>query len=35
VRAVREEVRSAVLSGDLPATVAADRVLAAYDHPTG
>lgn len=35
VRAVREEVRAAVLSGDLPATVAADRILEAYDHPTG
>ena len=31
VRAIREEVREAVLSGELPATVAADRVLAAYD----
>jgi LAO/AO transport system kinase len=35
VRAVREEIRAAVLSGDLPATVAADRILGAYDHPTG
>jgi len=32
VRAVREEIRAAVLSGELPATVAADRILAAYDH---
>jgi LAO/AO transport system kinase len=31
VRAIRDEVREAVLRGDLPATVAADRVLAAYD----
>ncbi|ANH36701.1 putative GTPase [Nocardioides dokdonensis FR1436] len=31
VRGVREEIRAAVLAGDLPATVAADRVLAAYD----
>ncbi|WP_435743534.1 methylmalonyl Co-A mutase-associated GTPase MeaB [Nocardioides sp. SYSU DS0663] len=31
VRAVREEVRAAVLAGELPATVAADRILAAYD----
>ena len=31
VRAVRDEVREAVLSGDLPATLAADRILAAYD----
>jgi LAO/AO transport system kinase len=35
VRAVREEIRAAVLSGELPATVAADRILAAYDHPEG
>jgi len=35
VRAVRDEIRAAVLSGELPATVAADRVLAAYDHPEG
>jgi len=33
VRAVRDEIRDAVLSGELPATVAADRILAAYDHP--
>jgi LAO/AO transport system kinase len=31
VRAVRDDVRTAVLSGELPATVAADRILAAYD----
>ncbi|WP_296604218.1 methylmalonyl Co-A mutase-associated GTPase MeaB [Nocardioides sp.] len=31
VRAIRAEVREAVLSGDLPATVAADRILAAFD----
>jgi LAO/AO transport system kinase len=31
VRAVRAEVRDAVLAGELPATVAADRILAAYD----
>ncbi len=31
VRGVRDEIRAAVLAGDLPATVAADRVLAAYD----
>ena len=31
VRAIRQEVADAVLSGDLPATVAADRILAAYD----
>jgi LAO/AO transport system kinase len=31
---IREEVRNAVLSGELPAPVAADRLLAAYDeHP--
>jgi LAO/AO transport system kinase len=35
VRAVREEVRAAVLAGELPATVAADRILDAYDHPEG
>ncbi|MBC9733665.1 methylmalonyl Co-A mutase-associated GTPase MeaB [Nocardioides marmotae] len=32
VRAVRDEVRAAVLAGELPATVAADRILAAYDE---
>ncbi|WP_370249676.1 methylmalonyl Co-A mutase-associated GTPase MeaB [Nocardioides sp.] len=31
VRAIREEVRSAVLGGDLAASLAADRILAAYD----
>ena len=31
VRAVRDDVRRAVLAGTLPATVAADRLLAAYD----
>ncbi len=31
VRAVRDEIRTAVLAGELPATVAADRLLAAYD----
>lgn len=31
VRAVRDEIRAQVLAGDLPATVAADRLLAAYD----
>ncbi|WP_134764667.1 methylmalonyl Co-A mutase-associated GTPase MeaB [Nocardioides sp. 1609] len=31
VRAIRDDVRAAVLGGDLPATVAADRLLAAYD----
>lgn len=31
VKAIRDEVREAVLAGDLPATVAADRILAAYD----
>jgi len=30
VRRIRDEVRAAVLSGELPATVAADRILAAY-----
>ena len=32
VKAIRAEVRDAVLAGDLPATVAADRILAAFDH---
>lgn len=32
VAAVRDEIKAAVLSGELPATVAADRILAAYDH---
>jgi LAO/AO transport system kinase len=31
VRAIREEVRAQVLAGELPATVAADRILQAYD----
>jgi LAO/AO transport system kinase len=31
VRGIRDEVRQAVLSGELPAPVAADRLLAAYD----
>jgi LAO/AO transport system kinase len=31
VRAIRDDVRTEVLGGDLPATVAADRILAAYD----
>jgi LAO/AO transport system kinase len=32
VAAIRDEVSAAVLSGELPATVAADRILAAYDE---
>ena len=32
VRAVRDDVRAAVLAGELPAPVAADRILAAYDE---
>ncbi|GGF40771.1 ATPase/protein kinase [Marmoricola endophyticus] len=32
VRSVRAEIREDVLSGDLPATLAADRLLAAYDE---
>ncbi|GAB2755065.1 methylmalonyl Co-A mutase-associated GTPase MeaB [Nocardioides salsibiostraticola] len=32
VRAIREEIRAEVLAGSLPATVAADRILAAYDQ---
>lgn len=31
VREIRADVRDAVLAGELPATVAADRILAAYD----
>jgi LAO/AO transport system kinase len=31
VAAIRDEVRDAVLAGELPATTAADRILAAYD----
>lgn len=33
VRRIRDEVRAEVLAGELPATVAADRLLAAYDEP--
>jgi LAO/AO transport system kinase len=33
VRRIRDEVRDAVLAGELPAPVAADRLLAAYDEP--
>ena len=35
VRRIRDEVRDAVLAGELPAPAAADRLLAAYDesHP--
>jgi LAO/AO transport system kinase len=32
VAAVREEVRAAVLAGELPASAAADRILAAFDR---
>ncbi|MEO7060973.1 MAG: methylmalonyl Co-A mutase-associated GTPase MeaB [Lapillicoccus sp.] len=32
VRDVRDDIRGAVLAGELPATVAADRLLAAYDE---
>ncbi|WP_341923816.1 methylmalonyl Co-A mutase-associated GTPase MeaB [Nocardioides psychrotolerans] len=32
VREIRDDVRAQVLAGDLPATVAADRILAAYDR---
>jgi LAO/AO transport system kinase len=35
VRAIRDQVRGAVLAGELPATVAADRILAAYDAAAG
>ena len=35
VKAIRAEVRAAVLAGELPATVAADRILAAYDADRG
>jgi LAO/AO transport system kinase len=34
VRAVQDEVAAEVLAGSLPATVAADRLLAAYDGET-
>jgi LAO/AO transport system kinase len=33
VRRIRDEVSRAVLAGELPAPVAADRLLAAYDEP--
>ncbi len=33
VAAIRDEVQRAVLAGELPATTAADRILAAYDAP--
>ncbi|MFC6284956.1 methylmalonyl Co-A mutase-associated GTPase MeaB [Nocardioides sp. GCM10027113] len=32
VAAIRDDVRDAVLAGELPATAAADRILAAYDE---
>ncbi len=32
VRRIRDEVRDAVLAGELPAPAAADRLLAAYDE---
>ena len=35
VAAVREDVRHAVLAGELPASLAADRILAAYDGDAG
>jgi LAO/AO transport system kinase len=35
VRAIRDRIRAEVLAGELPATVAADRLLAAYDEPVG
>ena len=35
VRAIRDEVSAALLSGDLPATVAADRLLEAFDAGRG
>ena len=31
VAAIREEIREQVLAGELPASVAADQILAAYD----
>ncbi len=31
MKAIRAELRDAVLSGELPATLAADRIIAAYD----
>jgi LAO/AO transport system kinase len=33
VAEIRDEIRRQVLAGELPATVAADRILAAYDGP--
>lgn len=33
VKAIRAELRDAVLSGEMPATLAADRIIAAYDAP--
>ena len=35
VAAIRDDVRAAVLSGELAAPMAADRILAAYDSPRG
>ena len=35
VRRIRDEIRPAVLAGELPAPVAADRLLAAYDEHDG
>jgi LAO/AO transport system kinase len=35
VAGIRDQVRAAVLAGELPATTAADRILAAYDEPAG
>jgi LAO/AO transport system kinase len=32
VKAIREQIRADVLAGELPATVAADRIIAAYDQ---
>ena len=34
VAEIRDEVRAAVLAGELPATTAADQILAAYDETT-
>ncbi len=34
VAAIRDDVRSAVLAGDLGPVAAADRILAAFDSPT-
>jgi LAO/AO transport system kinase len=31
VAKIRDEIREQVLAGEIPATVAADRILAAYD----